>query len=263
VLAARRRPERREEHAEDRAADHGLPPALAGDPVEADRHEDAADPEGEDGRRIEAGEHAASVASRQAIGMRFAQAGRGNPRPVRDALILIDVVNRFDHEDADALLASFRSRLPAIEAAIEHARGAGIPVVYVNDSFGGWDGDGPGLVRSAVEEGAGGDVVERIAPQPGDPFILKPRYSGFDHTALDLLLEELGAERLLLAGAATEGCVVQTGIDARELGYKVTIVAAACATTDEELERLALRYAGEIGGIRVAGAVAETGDTED
>jgi nicotinamidase-related amidase len=176
---------------------------------------------------------------------------------VRDVLLLIDVVNRFDHEDAGALLASFRERVGGIEAAIEGARRAGIPVVYANDSFGDWTGDAPGLVRSAIERGRGGDVVERIAPRDGDPFILKPRYSALDHTALELLLRELGAERLLIAGAATEACVVQTGIDARELGFKVTIVADACATTDGELERLALRYAEEIGGIRIAATFAE------
>ena len=73
--------------------------------------------------------------------------------------------------------------------------------------------------------------------------LLKHRYSGFDHTALELLLGDLHVERLVLAGAATEGCVVQTAIDARERGFKVTIVADACATTDPHLEEIALRYA--------------------
>jgi len=40
---------------------------------------------------------------------------------VNDALIVIDVIPSLDHEDADALLGSFRQRLPAIRAAIEHA----------------------------------------------------------------------------------------------------------------------------------------------
>jgi nicotinamidase-related amidase len=56
----------------------------------------------------------------------------------------------------------------------------------------------------------------------------------------------------LLAGAATEGCVVQSAIDARELGSKATILRAACATADEDLERIALAYAAEVGGIRIA-----------
>jgi nicotinamidase-related amidase len=73
--------------------------------------------------------------------------------------------------------------------------------------------------------------------------VLEPRYSAFDHTPLVILLRALEAERLLMAGAATEMCVVQSAIDARELGFKVTIVADACSSVDEEMERLSLEYA--------------------
>jgi nicotinamidase-related amidase len=45
---------------------------------------------------------------------------------------------------------------------------------------------------------------------------------------------------------------MQTAIDAREHGLKATILAAACATTDERLEEPALRHAEDVGGIRVA-----------
>jgi nicotinamidase-related amidase len=169
---------------------------------------------------------------------------------VKDALVLVDVINEFEHEDGDKLLASFRARLASLERAVESARATDVPVVYANDHFGHWDGDAPGLVRRALD-GRGGDVVEALAPRGGDAFVFKGRYSAFDHTLLGLLLEELEIERLLLVGAATEACVVQTGIDARELGYKVTIIADACATIDEELEDLALRYAAEVAGMVV------------
>jgi nicotinamidase-related amidase len=172
---------------------------------------------------------------------------------VKDALLLVDVVNRFEHEDGDRLLASFRRRLPALRELLARSRAAGIPVVYANDTDGRWNSDAPGLVRAALE-GAGGDAVAEVAPQPADAVVLKPRYSAFDHTALVLLLRELEVERLLLAGAATEMCVVQTAIDARELGFKVTIVGDACATVDERIERLALEYAEEIVGARVTQA---------
>jgi nicotinamidase-related amidase len=173
---------------------------------------------------------------------------------VKDALLVIDVVNTFEHEDGDALLASFRERLPGIQTALARAREAGIPVVYVNDNAGRWDSDAPALVRAAVEGGRGGDVVAAVAPQPGDRFVLKPRYSAFDHTPLVIILRELEIERLLLAGAATEACVVQTAIDARELGFKVTILADACATVDEEIERLAFEYAGRVVGAWIESA---------
>ena len=90
--------------------------------------------------------------------------------------------------------------------------------------------------------------VKAIAPRDGDRFVVKPRYSAFDHTPLELLLRELGVERVLLAGTATEMCVIQTAIDAREEGFKVTILAEACASADEQMERLALEYAERIVG---------------
>jgi nicotinamidase-related amidase len=171
---------------------------------------------------------------------------------MRDALLVIDAINEFDHEDGDVLLASFRKRLPGLRDALAGARGGAVPVVYVNDQFGRWDGDAPGLVRRALA-GKGGDVIAAAAPGVGEAMILKPRYSAFDRTPASLLLEQLEIERLLLVGGATEACIVQSGIDARELGYKVTIISGACATLDEELERIALRYAEEVAGMHVVG----------
>ena len=169
---------------------------------------------------------------------------------MNDALLVIDVVSDFGHEDGGTLLASFRERLPAMRDALARARADGTPVVYVNDHHGRWDGDARGLIEEALG-GHGGDVVAELAPRPGEAFLLKPRYSAFDHTALELLLRELGVERLLLAGGATEACIVQTGIDAREVGFKVTILAGACATIDEELEQISLRYAEQVAGMYV------------
>jgi nicotinamidase-related amidase len=167
-----------------------------------------------------------------------------------DALLLVDIINDFRHEDGEQLLASFRERLDGLTGAISQAREAGIPVVYANDNRGEWDGDKDRLVREALD-GLGADVIEAIRPREGDRFVVKPRYSGFDHTPLELILRDLEADRILLAGAATEGCVVQTAIDGRELGFKVTVLADACASPDERLESVALTYLEEVVGARV------------
>jgi nicotinamidase-related amidase len=169
-----------------------------------------------------------------------------------DALLVIDVFDTFEHDDAGSLLESFRERGAAMAAAISSARDAGIPVVYVNDDRDRWDADAPGLAREAAD-GPGGDVIGPLLPRAGDRVLLKHRYSAFDHTALELLLEAESVERVLVVGAATEGCVVQTALDAREHGLKATILADACATTDPELEETALRYARDVGGIRISG----------
>jgi nicotinamidase-related amidase len=173
---------------------------------------------------------------------------------MRDALLVIDVVSTFEHADGERLLASFRERIGALRAAVAGCRDRGVPVVYVNDRHDRWDGDVPRLLRDALS-GIGGDVVSAVAPRKGEPFLLKSRYSAFDHTGLELLLGELEVERVVLAGGTTEGCIVQTGIAGRELGFKVTIAEPACATIDEALERTALRYAEEVAGIRIAASL--------
>jgi nicotinamidase-related amidase len=172
-----------------------------------------------------------------------------------DALLVIDVIDLFYHEDAELLLRSFRCRLRGLRAGIAAARETSVPV-SVNDRHGRWDGDAPGLVEAACS-GPGADVIPALRPRPGEPFLFKARYSAFDHTLLEILLAELDVERLILIGSTTEGCVVQSGIDAREHGFKVTIVANACASIDDELEQLALHYAREMAGIRVVASVTE------
>jgi nicotinamidase-related amidase len=177
---------------------------------------------------------------------------------MNDALLVVDVIDTFDHDDGDALLASFRARAARMAETLREARmSTGLPVLYVNDAHGDWAGDAPSFVRRAVEDGAGGEIVMALAPQAGERFLFKPRYSAFDHTPLVLVLESERVERVLLMGAATEGCVVQTAIAAREYGLKATILTEACATTEEELERVALAYAEKVGGVRLAPNLAE------
>jgi nicotinamidase-related amidase len=169
-----------------------------------------------------------------------------------DVLVVIDVINDFQHEDGERLLASFNDRLPAMTEAIARARTDGVPVIYVNDERGRWDSDAPALIRAALEGKHSAEIVKSLAPRAGDHVLLKHRYSAFDHTPLELLLDQLHVDRLVLIGAATEGCIVQTAIDARERDLKTTIIADACATTNAELESVALHYADQVVGARIA-----------
>jgi nicotinamidase/pyrazinamidase len=173
-----------------------------------------------------------------------------------DVLVVVDVFNDFDHDDGEKLLESFRRRVANMVRALEGARHASVPVVFVNDERNGWRSDAPALVRDALTA-KGGRLLEPLVPKADEAVILKQRYSAFDHTALDLLLGALDAERVILIGVATEGCVVQTAIDAREHGLKVTILSGACATTDKDLEEIALRYASHVGGVRIESVGAD------
>jgi nicotinamidase-related amidase len=167
---------------------------------------------------------------------------------MRDALVVVDVFQDFGHEDGEALLASLASRRDTLARVLDAMRRAEVPVVFVNDHPGVWDSDARRVIAEALA-GRGGDLLRILVPQPGERVVLKPRYSAFDHTPLALLLEELDCERVVLVGLTTEGCIAQSAIDARELGYKVSVVPAACGTTDQQLEHVALQYLGQVVGV--------------
>ena len=168
------------------------------------------------------------------------------------ALLLVDVIKDFLHEDGERLLDSYRQRHGALVAAVAASRGAGEAVVYANDNAGRWDSDAPGLVRQAIEEGKGGELVAAVAPKDGETFVIKTGYSAFDETPLASLLRDgLRIDELAVAGTATEMCVFQTVQDALRLGFAVSVLADACATVDPEHERLALEFLERVQGVPI------------
>jgi nicotinamidase-related amidase len=175
---------------------------------------------------------------------------------VNDCLLAVDLFGDFAHDDGVRLLGSLRDRQDGFTGAFEGARRRGVPVLFANDTHGVWDGDARGLIERALA-GPGGDVLKALAPRPGESFIVKPRYSAFDLTPLTLVLEHLGVDRILLVGMATEMCVTQTAIDARERGFKVTVLTGACATTDERIEATALEYLEAVTGTKLAATIED------
>jgi nicotinamidase-related amidase len=168
------------------------------------------------------------------------------------ALLLVDVIKDFRHEDGERLLESYRDRHEALVAALGAARQTETPVIYANDSPELWRSDVRRLLEEALERGRAGELVAAVAPREGDRVVLKPRYSAFDATPLNLILrEDLGVDAILVAGTATEMCVFQTATDALRLGFGVSVQADACATVDEEHERLALDYLGQVLGVEI------------
>jgi nicotinamidase/pyrazinamidase len=57
---------------------------------------------------------------------------------------------------------------------------------------------------------------------------------GATPVGLDGLLRAAEAREIVLAGLATDFCVLQTALDARRLGYDVTVVEAGCRGIDTE-----------------------------
>jgi nicotinamidase-related amidase len=169
---------------------------------------------------------------------------------VSSALLLVDVLKDFEHEDGDRLLADFREHHGALVRALAEARAGGRTVAYANDAPESHN-DGPAeIVRRAVE-GRAGQLMQELVPEPGELFVVKPGYSGFHGTELEDLLRGRGVTALDLAGTATEMCVFQTATDGVRLDFEIKVLAHACASVDHRHETLALEYLEQVLGIGI------------
>lgn len=151
------------------------------------------------------------------------------------ALLLIDVINDFEFEGGDALL---KLALPVgknIAELKDRAKQTGIPVIYVNDNFGKWRSDLNKIVSHCLEDNVRGEpFVRLVVPDEEDYFVLKPKHSGFYCTSLELLLEHLGAHRLILAGIAGNNCVLFTANDAYMRDFKLLVPSDCSASQLQE-----------------------------
>ena len=152
------------------------------------------------------------------------------------ALLLIDVINDLDFEGAERMLPDALKAADAISALKSRAKGAGIPVIYVNDNFGHWRSDFREVAHYCSTNGDyGRQLIERLAPDDDDFFVLKPKHSGFYNTTLETLLRHLGVRRLILTGFSAHVCVLFTAGDAymRDFALYAPEDCTASPTTEE------------------------------
>ncbi len=76
-------------------------------------------------------------------------------------LVVVDMLNRYEHDDAGSLRRSVREVLPVMRSLIGRARERDVPIVYVNDNHGDWSAGGEELCRRALE-GRTGDASSRF-----------------------------------------------------------------------------------------------------
>lgn len=154
------------------------------------------------------------------------------------ALLIIDMLNRFDFEGGDKLKAHVERIVGPIRTLRAAFDAAGAAVIYVNDNFGEWHSEKSKLVERAAE--CERELIARIAPREQDYFVIKPQFSGFYSTNLPLLLPKLGVSRLVLAGVATDICVLFTAADAHMRDYAVWVPEDAVAAESDERGKWAL-----------------------
>lgn len=151
------------------------------------------------------------------------------------ALLLIDVINDFDFDEADELLQYALPMAQQLARLKARAKQEQIPVIYVNDNFGRWRSDFNAQVKHCLgDQMPGRQVVEQLRPDEDDYFVLKPKHSGFFSTSLDILLEYLEAKTLILTGLATNICVLFTANDAYMRDFRLVVPSDCSAANTKQ-----------------------------
>jgi nicotinamidase-related amidase len=167
---------------------------------------------------------------------------------------VLDLINEITHPDGaypEVCLAEIvrRNVMERAALAIERARAAGVPVIYIvvgfSPGYPDWPATSPLFTaareRSALVLGTWSTAVhEALKPASNEPVIAKRRLSPFLGTHLDLLLREQNVDTLLLIGATTDLAVLATAREGHDLGYHVEVLEDATATADPKLHAAAL-----------------------
>ncbi|MFD5722252.1 MULTISPECIES: isochorismatase family cysteine hydrolase [unclassified Streptomyces] len=158
----------------------------------------------------------------------------------KTAVIVIDMINTYDHPDADRLVPSVEKAIPALSGLLECARAAETPVIYVNDNFGEWRSHHGELLDKALA-GPHAYLVEPLRPDDASLFVVKVRHSIFYETPLTYLLAQQDIDHVVLCGQVTEQCVLYSALDAHIRHLQVTVPEDAVAHIHADLADAALR----------------------
>jgi nicotinamidase-related amidase len=158
----------------------------------------------------------------------------------KSALIVVDMINSYDFEDADKLRASVERALPCMADLVERAREKDVRTIYVNDNHGAWH-QGRAEMLDTVMEGEFAHLVEPIAPGDDVDFVVKARHSIFYETPLEYLLRSADIGRIVLVGQVTEQCILYSALDAYIRHFEVVVPPDAVAAIHPELHEAALK----------------------
>jgi nicotinamidase-related amidase len=166
--------------------------------------------------------------------------------PRHTALVVVDLVPFFARENPYC-----RGIVPNVDRLAATTRRTGGVVAWVLPGDPGPSPAydellGPAVAATYRASGGSGPLRERLWPElttgPDDLYVEKTAASAFfpGRCDLDRLLRERGVDTVVVTGTVTNVCVESTVRDASTLGYRVVLVADACAAVDDRTHNATL-----------------------
>lgn len=165
---------------------------------------------------------------------------------VAPVLLVIDVLNDFTSQHADADRASLINGINGLAALVRGAHGQVIWVRQefdpdLHDAFIGMRRDND---RVTIAGTTGAQLDNGLLIDDRDRTIVKKRYSAFFRTDLDNILPAPSDAVIIVCGLNTHACVRTSVIDAYQRDYDVVLATDVTRSYDREHHAISLRYLG-------------------
>lgn len=183
-----------------------------------------------------------------------------NMNPSKTALLVIDMQKAFVEPGAAHCIKGAKATVPAIAEVVQDARSKGISIFWIKRQYR-QDGSDVEFSREAdwlaggktMAPGSKGinseELAEGLVMESGDYEIIKPRWSAFFLTELDLILRRKGIDTVVLTGTTTPNCIRTTCYDAIALDYQTYIIERCCSSQTEEIQMANLEDMARIGAV--------------
>ena len=179
----------------------------------------------------------------------------------RTGLLIIDMQNDMCHPDGRMFIRDAAHRAETMARVLQAFRETRQPVIHAVRSYrpDAWDVERFRVPYFQADRGFfvegtwGRQIIDRLTPEPGEPIIVKQRFSAFMQTELDMLLRRADIDRIAVMGQTLPNCPRATMFDAVALDYDVIGVEDGLATGTEDTRIANLRDLEGI-GVRIATA---------
>jgi len=174
---------------------------------------------------------------------------------MKPALLIIDMQNDFVLPDGPAVIKGAFTSVPRVSEVLAWFRQKHHSIFHIVREYREDGSDieisrrdaflaGPSYV---IPGSKGAAIVEALTPVRGEYRIVKPRFSAFFGTELELILRRLEISRLVVCGTQYPNCIRATAFDSLSHGYDTVVITDATSASSPEVAESNIRDMRNVG----------------